>query len=182
MNFYALASAIVIIVSIGLVLLVRRNLRQRTTARRFRAIFISAAEDLVSKPDFPAEHAKQLADAAAIPQGWITRFMVVSLLKEMFLGKSSNDPLRTLSFEKVPKHLRTKYVVAIFSLALGDSYRCALLGRLWRGANLWVLQGVKEPKVDVDAHATRRMVEQVNYVRAPSHVRKTERRLEGCAA
>lgn len=183
MGFYAIASLVVLSVWLGLVLLIRRNLRQREKARRYRTVFVSVAEDLISKPEFPDRHAKNLAEMSAFPEGWITRFMVIILLKEMLVGKSRRrrGPPK-FNVEDVPQNLRVKYVVAIFAFALGDSYRCAILGRMWRAANPWVGEAIDSPKVDVNAHATTRMVDQVSRVRAPHHVRAVERQLEGCTA
>ncbi|MFL6726826.1 MAG: hypothetical protein ACJ8FS_09975 [Sphingomicrobium sp.] len=173
MGFYAEASLVVIIVSVGLVLLIRRNLRQRPMARRFRASFIRLADELVGNPDFPEPHAKQLVTIAKFPEGWLTRVMVALLLRQIVLGKAKKTADKT-PIEKVPEHLRATYVAALFALAIGDSYRCALLGRIWRGANAWILDAVKEPDPDVNGHAARRVIQQVSNVQRRHHARDLE--------
>lgn len=181
MSFYTTASIVTGLVSIGLVLLVRRNLRQRAIARRLRKVFISLAEDLVSKPEFPEAHARQLVEFSAIPSGWLTRFAVFVLLKQIFTGSGVRSKTRDKpKVEQVPENLRAKYVMAILAFALSDSYRCAILGRVWRGANPWIIEAVRNVKPDVNAHATRSVVEQVARVHAPKHVKAVAQRLE-CA-
>jgi len=160
-------SLILVLVSVGLVLLVRRNLRQRELARKLRDIFVSAAEDLVGKADLPDAHARQLMMSAAIPGGWITRYMVYMLFRQIVFGTNASQGSNKLSITKVPPQLRAKYVTALLALVLSDSYRCAILGRIWRGANNWIFDAIKEVKPDVDAHATKFVVEQVTRVHAP---------------
>lgn len=181
MSFYITCSLIVAVVSTCLILLIRRNLRQRGLAREFRAIFIAEANDLIGKPEFPDEHARHLIEFAAIPQGWITRYMVMVLIRGMFTGHSVKPRSNSLKLDQVPHNLRAKYVMAILALGLSDSYRCALLGRIWRGAYGWVPQAVKQVKPDVEAHATRLMVGQMFNVQADKQVRASVRRLE-CTA
>lgn len=177
MGFFLEASLVVIVVSTFLVQLVRRNLRQRPMARRYREMYVRFANELVGDTRFPDAHAKQLVGVTKLPEGWLTRFMVAKLLHEMILGKDSKP--KGPPFDEVPPELRAKYIAALLALAIADSYRCALLGRVWRGANLWVLDAVEQPKPDVNAHATRRVIEQVSSVR-PRHARLAH--LEECAA
>ena len=176
---FVLEAVVVVAVTAGLVASVRRNLRHRPKARKLRNLYVSIADDLVGKPEFPDAHARLLAEVSAIPEGWLTRAMVFILLKEMIFGKGKKSPPR-FRLDDVPPELQVKFATAVLALVLSDSYRCAVLGRLWRGANLWVIDAVKEPRPDANAHSTRRVVEQVGHVRAPRHVRAVEARLEHC--
>ncbi len=181
MGFYAAAALTVILVSVGLVLLIRRNLRQRVLARRLRALFLSTAEDLIGKPEFPDRHARQLFEFSAIPGGWLTRYAVFVLLRQILTGKGPRRLHKDApTFEQVPPQLRAKYVTAVLAFALSDSYRCAILGRIWRGANAWIMDAVNDVQPDVNAHATRSVVDQVGRVHAPKHVKAVAQRLE-CA-
>ena len=155
MTYFLLGSTVAIFISLALVLLLRRNLRQRTLARKLRAIFIATVDDLVGKPELPDAHSRQLAEFAAIPEGWITRYAVFAFLKAIVTGRRTFGVSGAPRLEQVPHNLRPKYVTAILALALSDSYRCALLGRIWRGAYGWVGEAVKEVKPDLNAHATR---------------------------
>lgn len=159
-----LATVIVLVgVWAGLVAVVRRNLQQREVARRLRARFIAIANDLVSKAEFPDAHARQLVELSRVPGGWLTRFMVCAFVMRIF-----GRPLRRGSgptIEGVPVHLRAKYVEALLAFTLGDTYRCALLGRIVRGVYSWMADALNEIKPDVNAHATRVVVEQIGQVR-----------------
>ena len=154
------AAMVLIAVSIALVVMIRKNLSQRETARKFRTIFIAQANDLVAKPDFPEKHARMLTEMSAIPQGWITRYFVASLAKNLFFG-SSKKKIDAPSLDQVPDQYLNKYVLALLSLALSDSYRCVILGRIFRITNSWIGEAIEEPKPDVRAHATRIVIEQV---------------------
>lgn len=145
----------------ALVLLIRKNLQQRETSRKLRQIFIAEAEDLVGKPDFPQRYAEMLVDAADIPQGWLTRFFVFKLVKELFWGRTNRGKEYNLKIEEIPTSLQRKYVLAILALALSDSYRCVIFGRVFRATNSWIGDAVREPKPDVNAHATRDVIQQV---------------------
>lgn len=186
MNHLALASLTVVVISAVLIGLIRRNLRQRPRARELRAIFIAMADDLVSKPELPDAYAKQLAELAAVPGGWITRLMLMMSAKRVFTG-TGLETEADLPLSGVPDQLRPKYVVAVLALTLSDTYRCAILGRIWRGTNAWVVDLFNESKrpdvkSDVNAHATRQMVGQITNVHAPRQLRAAERGLEYCYA
>jgi len=154
------AAVVLTAIAAALVLLIRKNLEQRDTARKLRAIFIAEANDLVAKPDFPAKHARMLTEMSAVPQGWITRYFVFKLTKELFGGKA-NVRVEAPSINQVPDQYLQKYVLAILALALSDSYRCVIFGRIFRTTNQWIVDAIEEPKPDVRAHATRIVVEQV---------------------
>jgi hypothetical protein len=147
--------------------MIRRNLRQRPKARELRTLFITTLNDLVGKPDFPDAHARQLVQMAALPQGWLTRFMVFQLVKSAVFGERNRRKTPALSFEHVPHHLRALYVTAIFAFLWSDTYRCALFGRVVRSLNSWIMDAIQEVKPDVNAHATRSVVNLVNQVQAP---------------
>ncbi len=168
MGSFVTTSLILIAVAVGLVLLVRRNLNQRALSRKFREIFITAASDLVSKHDFPDAHAKHLVTMAAVPQGWLTRVMVLLMFRDMIWGRSGQrKPSSGPKLEQVPPHLRALYIRAIFSFLIGDSFRCALFGRVVRSTHRWLFDAIAEVKHDVNAHATREIVEQVAQVGVP---------------
>ncbi len=168
MGSFVTTSLILIAVAVGLVLLVRRNLKQRELARKFRAIFIATANDLVGKHDFPDAHAKQLVAMASIPQGWLTRFIVFVTFRDMIWGRSgTRKPNNAPKLEQVPPNLRALYITAIFSLLISDSFRCALFGRVVRSTHRWLFDAVAEVKPDVNAHATKEVVEQIGQVRLP---------------
>lgn len=167
MTFLAISTVILALVWAGLVLLVRRNLRQRQRARDLRAQFIALADELVGRPGFPDAHAQQLVRMASLPQGWLTRFMVVVLLKQMLFGRGVSSRRGLPKIGQVPKALREKYVVAMLSFVLSDSYRCAILGRVVRGTYSWIGEALNEVAPDVNAHATRKVVEQISSVKAP---------------
>lgn len=175
------SALILIMVSLGLVGLIHRNLRQRDDARMHRKKFISIADDLISKAELPDAAARFLVTLASVPGGWLTRAMAWMVIREIFTGQRvrNKDPIR---LETIPEHLRVKFVVAILSIALSDSYRCALLGRIWRGANPWVLDAIGDPKPDANAHATRHVVEQASAVHVPRQIKAAEARLAALAA
>lgn len=181
MTSFVASCLAVLIISAGLVLLIRRNLRQREAARRWRNTFMSLASDLVSKPEFPEAQAKQLTMLAVIPGGWLTRYMVAVLFRRMITGHEPKSSASKIELEQIPVALRTKYVAAIFAVAISDSYRCALLGRIWRGAYSWTFEAAGNAKPDVTAHATRSVISQVSHVHADRQFAATERRLEACA-
>lgn len=162
MGFYISAAIIAVAVSSGLVFVIRRNLADREKSRHLRAIFVAAAGDLVGKPELPDAHARQLVMLANIPEGWLTRFMVLVLLKRMLVGAGQRRTQGIPIFDQVPANLRPQYVTALLSFALSDSYRCAIFGQIWRAAYGWVGDAVKEIKPDVNAHATRTVVEQMS--------------------
>lgn len=187
MTFFASASLVAVVVSVGLVLLIRKNLRQRPRARELRAVFASIADDIVSKSDLPDAYALQLAELSAVPGGWLTRLMLLMAAKKMITGASSKRASDDLSLSGVPENLRPLYVVAILSLLLSDSYRCAIMGPIWRATNTWVADVFKENtrpdvRADVNAHATRQIVTQISHVHAPRQLRAAERGLEACVA
>lgn len=166
-------AAVLVVVSAGLVFVIRKNLEQREIARRLREIFIQEATDLVAKPELPDKHARQLVNMASIPQGWITRLFVLRFVKHLFFGPSERtrrpDAPR---LEDVPSALRKKYVLAILAFTLSDSYRCVIFGHVFRATNDWLGDAVKEPKSDVDAHATRNVIDQVSQIPAPRMARR----------
>jgi hypothetical protein len=158
---------------VGLTLLIRRTLRQRPEARKFRSIFISVAEDLIGKPEFPEAHARHLIVMSSSREGWLTRFMVAAMLKEIITGQPLRRSADALSLDLVPANLRAKYAVAILTFAMSDSYHCAIFGRIWRGANSWISEAITDVKPDVDAHATRSVVARVNHAHPPRHSHPT---------
>jgi hypothetical protein len=163
MSFVGTATALVA-VSAGLVFVIRKNLEQRALARKLREIFIQEANDLVAKAEFPEAHARLLINMASIPQGWMTRFLVAALAKELFFGKSARKRRDAPSLEQVPPNLRKKFVLAILAFTLSDSYRCVIFGHVMRATNNWLGDAVREPKADVNAHATRNVIEQVAQI------------------
>lgn len=168
MGSFVTISLILIAVAVGLVLLVRRNLKQRALARKFREIFITTASDLVGKHDFPDAHAQQLVTMASVPQGWLTRVMVFVMIRDLIWGRSGKPrSSKGPKLEQVPPHLRALYITAIFSMLIGDSFRCALFGRVVRSTHRWLFDALAEVKPDVNAHATKEVVEQVAQVRVP---------------
>ena len=168
METFVSTGLILTLTAVGLVLLVRRNLKQRELARKFRQIFIATANDLVGKHDFPDTHAKQLVEIAAIPEGWLTRFIVFTTFRDMIWGRSGKrKPSDGPKLDQVPAHLRALYITAIFSLLISDSFRCALIGRVVRSTHRWLFDALQEVKPDVNAHATKEVVEQVGQVRIP---------------
>lgn len=158
-------AAILVAVAAALIWLVRTNLQQREISRRLRIVFIAEAGDLIGKPEFPDAHARMLASMASIPQGWATRFFVIALAKRLLFGESSagTDGPR---LEQVPSNLRRKYVLAMLAFVLSDSYRCVIFGRIFRATNSWIGAAVDEPKEDVNAHATKVVIEQVSRASA----------------
>lgn len=162
---FLVTAAILVAVSVVLVLLVRKNLEHRQKSRKLRELFVSEASDLVAKPEFPAVHAEFLIGMASIPQGWATRFYVTTLGKRL-LSRKGNSRGTAPNIEQVPKQLRKKYVVAILAFALSDSYRCVIFGRIFRATHSWLGEALREPKPDVDAHATRAVIEQVSNASA----------------
>lgn len=170
-----LGTAIVLIgVSAGLVSLIRTNLNQRQHARKLRAIYIAEANDLVGKPDFPDAHARLLVDMATLPPGWVTRYFVFRLVKDLFRAPKKARRRDAANLGQIPVHLQKKFVLATLAFALSDSYRCALLGRIFRASNNWIVDAVREPKPDVNAHATQIVIERVAQVRVPHRGRERE--------
>jgi hypothetical protein len=153
-------TVVLTVVSVGLILMIRKDLRQREIARKLRTTFIAQADDLVAKPDFPDKHARMLTEMAAIPQGWITRYFVIILVKNLFWS-SPKDTIDAPSLDQVPEQYLKKYVIALLALALSDSYRSVIFGRIFRTTNSWIVAAIEEPKSDVRAHATRIVIEQV---------------------
>jgi hypothetical protein len=143
----------------------RETLRLRPRARLYRAKFIEAANDLVGKAEFPHGHAEHLLMLASFRPGWVTRGMVLMLAKRAILG--GRDRKGALKFESIPESLRARYVTAILAFALADSYHSAAFGRVFRTINSWMIDGVRDVKPDVGAHATRRVIEQVDHAHAP---------------
>ncbi|HCJ20252.1 MAG TPA: hypothetical protein DHV64_01685 [Erythrobacter sp.] len=177
MGFWSTA-AVLVAVSVALVALVRKNLEQRELARKLRDVFIAEANDLVAKPEFPDEHAKLFINMASIPQGWATRFYVATLAKRLFFGRRERASAAP-KFDSVPQSLRKKYVLAMLAFALSDSYRCVVFGHIFRATNSWLGEAVKEPKRDVNAHATRIVIDQVSQASAR---RQTQTHAELAAA
>lgn len=141
-----------------------RNLERREHSRRLRAQFFSLADDLVGKPELPLAHAGMLVAMSAIPAGWLTRFMVGRFFYELAAGNS--DVKSPLSIEHVPVNLRAKYVLALLSFVMSDSYRCAFAGPVFRRANSWIGKAILEIKPDVNAHATQVVTSQMAEFRA----------------
>jgi len=165
MSFLA-TTAILLLIWVSVVGLVRRNLRQRDDARKFRAIFETEASDLIGKAEFPDAHARQLLVMSKIPGGWLTRFMLFAILKQTILGR----PVRRAAgpqIDQVPRQLQAKYVIALLAFILSDSYRCALFGRVIRGIYPWLRQALAEVKPDIHAHATRSVADQIGQARPP---------------
>lgn len=161
-----LGTAILLVaVAVALIWIVRTNLAHRQLSRNLRVIFINEASDLIGKPEFPDRHAKMLAGMAGIPQGWSTRFLVLTLFKRMLFGET-NVGSKGPNIEQVPPQLRKKYVLAMLAFTLSDSYRCVFFGRIFRATNSWISAAIEEPKGDVDAHATKAVIEQVTLVSA----------------
>lgn len=158
-------AGLLVAVAVALIWIIRTNLEQREVSRQLRTIFIAEASDLIGKPEFPDRHAKMLAAMSGFPQGWSTRFIVLTLLKRMLVGEgkaTSDGP----SIEQVPHQLRKKYVLAMLAFALSDSYRCVLFGRIFRATNTWISSAIAEPKEDVNAHATKAVIDQVSLASA----------------
>lgn len=173
MEEFAITSLGLILIAAGLVLLIRRNLRQRPKARALRARFVAIADDLVGKPDFPDAAARQLVILTSFPEGWLTRFLVLMIFREMLFGNRSRRrprPASAISFDQIPAALRPKYVMAIIAFILSDSHRCALFGHVLRAVLPWLVDTIQEVKPDVNAHATRRVVEQVFDCSPPRYV------------
>lgn len=175
------SALILVMVSLCLVGIINRALRQRDDARMYRKKFIALADDLVSKAELPDAAAHFLVTLASVPGGRLTRAMSIMVIREIISGQRihTKDPIR---LETIPEQLRVKFVVAILSIALSDSYHCALLGRIWRGANPWVFDAIGDPKPDANAHATRRVVEQASSVHVPKQIKAAEARLAALAA
>src|SRR3546814_1468561 len=131
MSFVGTAT-VLIGVSVGFVLLVRKILDHRERARALRAIFISEANDLVGKPEFPDSHARLLIGMAAIPPGWATRYFVFRLVRDLFWARKKSSARNLPRLEQVPTNLQRKFVLAMFAFALSDSYRCVIFGRVFR--------------------------------------------------
>lgn len=160
MNFLNIA-IILTLASVALVLLIRKNLEHRTASRKLRAIFISEANDLVGKPEFPEDIARMLVGMSALPGGWATRFFVLSMIKNLFWVSKNTTDKDALKIDQIPKQLQKKFVLAMLAFALSDSYRCVIFGRIFRTTNNWLTDAIKEPKVDIYAHATRDVIGQV---------------------
>ena len=77
--------------------------------------------------------------------------------------------------------LRPRYVVALLTLALSDSYYSLILGPFWRAANSWIVDALSEVKPDVNAHATQAVIRQVWNVPERAPYMKSAR-TELCAA
>ena len=176
---YAGLAAVLIAVSAGVVFLIRKNLAQRERARALRTMFIEQANDLVAKPEFPDAHARMLIDMSSLPEGWATRLFVARLAKHLFFGQSGRTrAVAAPKLDQVPHGLRRKYVLAILAFALSDSYRCVIFGHIFRATNSWLNDAVKEPKSDVDAQATRNVIDQVAQM--PTHRKVRQRELAAC--
>lgn len=158
---YMTVYATFICVAVFTVWLLRRNLAQRAYARHLRAIFFAEANDLVGKQELPDAHARHLVAMASLHHGSLTRFMVFSLFLRIFTGKVAGQGRSELRVDRVPTQLRGKYVLAYLAFVWGDSYQCALYGPFFRGTNSWIRDAIDEVKPDVNAHATRNVVEQV---------------------
>ena len=167
MESFVMTSIILTLAFAGVVLMIRRNLRQRENARKLRDLFISTANDLVGKPEFPEAHARQLVEMASLPQGWLTRFMMFRFVSNAMFGEKPRSKASATSLEHVPHNLRALYITAIFAFLLSDSYRCALLGRVVRSMNSWLFDALEEARPDVNAHATRAVVNLVNQAHGP---------------
>lgn len=177
MEFWGTA-IILVAVAAGLVALIRKNLEQRDLSRRLRTIFISEANDLVGKPEFPSAHAQMLVSMAGFPEGWVTRFFVANLVRRLLIGRSDRVTSGP-KMEQVPFNLRKKYVLAMLSFALSDSYRSVIFGHIFRATNSWLTEAIKEPKGDISAHATQTVIEQVSQA---SVKRSTHKESEMAAA
>lgn len=141
------------------ILTIRRSLRQRPQARYYRDIFDMAAKELVSRPDLPAPHAEMLIAISSIPGGWIVRFMVFSVVRQMFTGvRPSTDAAFA---NKLPNELKDRYVEAMLSRVVSDSYHSAFFGTFWRATNSWVFDAIRAVRQDVNAHATTAVIRQV---------------------
>lgn len=160
MNFLNIA-IILIVVSVALVALIRKNLEQRIVSRKLRSIFINEAYDLIAKPEFPEAHAKMLVGMSAMPGGWITRVMVMLMIRNLFWSSSKVKKHDGPKIEQVPKSLQKKFVLAMLAFSLSDSYRCVIFGRIYRTTNNWLTDAIEEPKGDVYAHATSNVIGQV---------------------
>lgn len=157
---------------------VRRAIRQRPLARHYRAIFIARADDLVGKPEFPSEHAHFLVYISRCSGGVLTGYMTRELVRRMFTGGSRTNSKINLSVERVPSALRQRYVEALLAFILSDSYFSVFYGPIYRAANPWIKYALKEVKPDVDAHATRAVVDELAAFK-PSGWRNPE--LVACA-
>lgn len=148
-----------------------RNLRRRKLARQIAETFFAIADDLVGKEEFPKEHAALLVTMSSLRPGMLTRFVVVKFLVGLFTGMPPAMPKSPLSIDRVPHNLRKQYVRAMLSFIISDSFRCALLGPVFRRANGWIEQALKEIEPDVNAHATRAVTDQiVVYSASHNHV------------
>lgn len=151
---------------------IRRSLAQRESARRYRSIFIAAADDLLGKSEIPDVLAQHIVMGARLPAGWISRFMVVRLVFRFALGKRFRRPNSealafAAAFAGLPRGLKERYAVALLSLAISDSYRSSFFGAVWRAINGWTLEAVKDVGPDVNGHATKNIVVQVADTRPP---------------
>jgi len=156
-----------LIAAVSFALLIRRNLKHRDKARYYRKIFISTADDLIGKADLPDAHARQLLTLAGSPLGMGTRIMILILIYRAIRGHSNQShKISDASFEKIPAHLLELYVRAIFAFIISDSYHSAIFGPIFRAANGWIFDGVREVKPDIRAHATRYMVDSVVHAEA----------------
>lgn len=165
MGFVGIA-AVLLLVSVGLVAIIRKNLAQRELSRKLRATFIQEANDLVSKSDFPAAHARLLISMSSLPEGWATRLYVTYLATQLLGFSKSRPRAGAPKIDQVPPHLRKKFVVAMLAFALSDSYRAVIFGHIFRSTNSWITDALSEPKADVEAHATRNVIERVVQVQA----------------
>lgn len=167
-------AAVLLLVSAGLVTMIRKNLAQRELSRKLREIFIQEASDLVAKADFPAAHARLFIGMSSLPEGWATRLHVSYLFAELIGISKKRSRADAPSVEQVPAHLRKKFVVAMLAFALSDSYRAVIFGHIFRATNRWITDAVREPQTDVEAHATRNVIEKVVQVQARKSVNHDE--------
>lgn len=167
MNFvtFLLSASTMIFVAYGLYGIIRRNLRQRSHARRVRRIFLVLTNRLLKDPELPKEEAEYLVRLASVPEGWMTRGVLGIMAKRVLFGKRRRrKPKRAMGGKHVPKHLRQDFTRATFALILADSYRCAVLGHVLRAIVPWLQDAVNEIEPDdVGAHSTVRIMRDVRH-------------------
>lgn len=172
MGFWGTA-ILLIALATAVIMIVRTSLNNRALSRDLRAIFICQVEKMIVDPRLPEGHARLLLAMVDLPECLTTRNYVLSLFGRIIVSETPR-PAISPRIEELPVQLRKQYVLAMLSFALADSYRCVVLGRIFRAANNWVLAAVEKPKPDVNAHATKVIVQNVTYASTDRHKAKDE--------
>ena len=166
---FLIGAATMIALTYGFYKLVERNLAEREVARHFRRVFLTMTEELVNDEAFPENKARLLVTLAGLRPGWVTRAMVLLMLKRALVGRTSSGQ-GSEWMKRLDDETLTKFAVAVLAFSLADSHHCAFFGRFYRAAYPWMEELTQSPSpADVHSSATSRVVYDVIH-QAPREV------------